>query len=78
MLHVPAAMVVAASPSEDQSKELFRRLTGFYDRVEGVPRALTRNTTELDRRKGRTTGLRRRLTQIAFKLRVRVRKGEAL
>jgi len=42
------AMIVAASPSEDQSKELFRRLTGFYDRVLSAPRATTRNTTELE------------------------------
>jgi hypothetical protein len=33
LLHIPEAMIVAASPSEEQSKELFRRLTGFYDRV---------------------------------------------
>src|SRR5215469_11862783 len=42
------AMIVAASPTEDQSKELFRRLTGFYDRVSNAPRAVTRNTTELE------------------------------
>src|SRR5215469_4904581 len=48
LLYVPDAMIVAASPTEDQSKELFRRLTGFYDRVPGVARAVTRNTTELE------------------------------
>src|SRR5580704_4657888 len=42
------AMVIAASPTEDQSKELFRRLTAFYDRTPGAPRAVTRNTTELE------------------------------
>jgi hypothetical protein len=48
MLFVPAAMVIAASPSEDQSKELFRKLTGFYDRLQDPPRAVVRNTTELE------------------------------
>jgi hypothetical protein len=48
LLYVPEAMVVAASPTEDQSKELFRRLTGFDDRVPGAARAVTRNTTELE------------------------------
>jgi hypothetical protein len=42
------SMVVAASPTEEQSKELFRRLTGFYDAVPNAPRAVTRNTTELE------------------------------
>ena len=41
-------MVIAASPTEEQSKELFRRLTGFYDAVPNAPRAVTRNTTELE------------------------------
>jgi Terminase large subunit, T4likevirus-type, N-terminal len=48
MLFRADAMIVAASPTEDQSKELFRRLTGFYDAVPGAPRAVTRNTTELE------------------------------
>lgn len=48
LLYRPNAMIVAASPTEDQSKELFRRLTGFYDAVPGAPRAVTRNTTELE------------------------------
>lgn len=48
LLHTPEAMIVAASPSEEQSKELFRRLTGFYDLVPGAARAITRNTTELE------------------------------
>lgn len=41
-------MIIAASPTEEQSKELFRRLTGFYDAVPNAPRAVTRNTTELE------------------------------
>src|SRR5262245_50156092 len=48
LLHVPAAFVIAASPSEDQSKELFRKLLGFYDRCPEAPRAVVRNTTELE------------------------------
>jgi hypothetical protein len=44
----PESMIIAASPTEEQSKELFRRLTGFYDRVDGAPKAVTRNTTELE------------------------------
>jgi len=48
LLYRPDAMIVAASPTEDQSKELFRRLTAFYDRVPSAPRAVTRNTTELE------------------------------
>jgi hypothetical protein len=48
LLYRPDAMIIAASPTEDQSKELFRRLTGFYDRVSSAPRAITRNTTELE------------------------------
>src|SRR5215831_15538415 len=48
LLHRPNAMIVAASPSEDQSRELFRKLTNFYDRADGAPRAVVRNTTELE------------------------------
>src|SRR5271166_5262480 len=48
LIYNPNAMIIAASPTEDQSKELFRRLTGFYDHVPGAPRAVTRNTTELE------------------------------
>jgi hypothetical protein len=48
LLYRTDSMVVAASPTEEQSKELFRRLTGFYDAVPGVPPAVTRNTTELE------------------------------
>jgi hypothetical protein len=48
LLYRPDTMIIAASPTEDQSKELFRRLTGFYDRVPNAPRAITRNTTELE------------------------------
>ena len=47
LLYREGAMVVA-SPSEEQSKELFRRLTGFFDRLPDPPRATTRNTTELE------------------------------
>jgi hypothetical protein len=31
MIYRADAMIIAASPTEEQSKELFRRLTGFYD-----------------------------------------------
>jgi hypothetical protein len=42
------AMIIAASPTEEQSKELFRRIIGFYDRVPNAPRPTVRNTTELE------------------------------
>ena len=48
LLYRANAMIVAASPSEDQSRELFRKLTNFYDRADGAPRAVVRNTTELE------------------------------
>jgi hypothetical protein len=48
MLFTPNAMIIAASPTEDQSKELFRKLTGFYDRLPHAPRTSVRNTTELE------------------------------
>jgi Phage terminase large subunit len=41
-------MAVVASPTEEQSKELFRRLTAFYDRTPGAPRTVARNMTEIE------------------------------
>ena len=32
------AMILLASPTEDQSKELFRKLTAFYDALRNPPR----------------------------------------
>jgi hypothetical protein len=46
------AMIIAASPTEEQSKELFRRLTGFYDKVPNAPRPTVRNTAELELENG--------------------------
>ena len=52
MLFSTSAMILLASPTEDQSKELFRKLTGFYDRVPDAPGVVTRNTTELELQTG--------------------------
>ena len=41
-------MILLASPTEDQSKELFRKLTAFYDALRNPPATVTRNTTELE------------------------------
>ena len=48
LLYVTTAFVIVASPSEDQSKELFRKLLGFYDRCTGAPPTAVRNTAELE------------------------------
>jgi hypothetical protein len=47
LFHAPA-MILLASPSETQSKELFRKLVGFLDRVSDAPNAVTQNTTEIE------------------------------
>jgi len=48
MIFHPPAMILLASPSEDQSKELFRKLVGFWELIRDASRAVTRNTTELE------------------------------
>jgi hypothetical protein len=48
LLFVPDAMVVVASPTETQSLELFRRLTGFLDRLKSAPATTVRNQTEIE------------------------------
>jgi hypothetical protein len=45
--HTPA-MILLASPSESQSKELFRKLTGFLKDLPGAPEATRQNETELE------------------------------
>jgi len=51
LFHAPA-MILLASPSETQSRELFRKLVGFLDRIPGAPAAVTQNTTELELENG--------------------------
>jgi hypothetical protein len=47
IFHAPA-MILLASPSEAQSKELFRRLIGFWSSVPDAPKATKENETELE------------------------------
>jgi Terminase large subunit, T4likevirus-type, N-terminal len=47
LFHAPA-MVLVASPSESQSKELFRKITGFLGDIPDAPKATRRNETELE------------------------------
>lgn len=42
------AMILLASPSETQSKELFRKLTGFLKELPDAPKAIRQNETELE------------------------------
>jgi Terminase large subunit, T4likevirus-type, N-terminal len=47
LYHAPA-MILVASPSESQSKELFRKITGFLGDIPDAPKATRRNETELE------------------------------
>jgi hypothetical protein len=51
LFHAPA-MILLASPSESQSKELFRRLTGFWSSLPDRPKAVKENETELELENG--------------------------
>lgn len=46
-LYAAPAMIVLVSPSQSQSTELFRKVHGFWERLEGVPEANQESLTRL-------------------------------